>query len=57
VLIGVPVALAGAQLLASQLYAVRPDDPLAVSVAIATLAVAGCPPATCRRGGPRSAIR
>ncbi len=40
VLICVPVALAGAQLLASQLYEVRPYDPLAVSVAIATLAVA-----------------
>ena len=40
VLIGIPVALGGAQLLAAQLYEVGPSDPLAVSVGIVTLSVA-----------------
>ena len=37
VLIGIPAALAGARLLASQLYEVGPNDPLAVSVGLVTL--------------------
>ena len=39
-LIGIPVALAGARLLESQLYEVGPSDPLAVSIGIATLSLA-----------------
>jgi predicted permease len=38
--IGIPAALAGARLLASQLYAVGPNDPLALSLGIVTLSVA-----------------
>jgi ABC-type lipoprotein release transport system permease subunit len=38
--IGIPVALAGARLLATQLYEVGPNDPLAVSLGIAALSVA-----------------
>jgi predicted permease len=37
VVIGIPAALAGARLLASQLYEVGPSDPLAVSLSLATL--------------------
>jgi predicted permease len=40
VLIGIPVALAGARLLASQLYEVAPYDPLAVLVATITVSIA-----------------
>jgi ABC-type antimicrobial peptide transport system permease subunit len=36
-LIGIPVALACARLLESQLYEVGPNDPLAVSIGIGTL--------------------
>jgi putative ABC transport system permease protein len=47
--IGIPAALAGARLLASQLYEVGPNDPLAVSVGLASLsgaaALAGYLPA------------
>jgi predicted permease len=39
VLIGIPAALAGARLLASQLYEVGPNDPVAVSLALVTLVV------------------
>ncbi|MGH9161698.1 MAG: ADOP family duplicated permease [Vicinamibacteraceae bacterium] len=49
VVIGMPAALAGARLLASQLYEVGPNDPLALSVGLATLAgaatLAACLPA------------
>jgi ABC-type antimicrobial peptide transport system permease subunit len=49
VVIGVPAALAGARLLASQLYEVAPNDPLAMSLGLAALAtvavVAGYLPA------------
>jgi predicted permease len=38
--IGVPAALAGTRLLASQLYEVRPDDPLALLLALAALSAA-----------------
>jgi ABC-type antimicrobial peptide transport system permease subunit len=38
--IGVPAALAGARLLASQLYSVAPNDPLSVSIALLTLVLA-----------------
>jgi len=38
--IGIPAALAGARLLASQLYEVGPNDPLAVSLSLATLCAA-----------------
>ena len=38
-LIGIPVALAGARLLESQLYEVGPSDPLAVSIGIGTLSL------------------
>jgi predicted permease len=40
VAIGLPLALAGAQLLATQLYEVPPGDPLAVSVSVAALSLA-----------------
>jgi predicted permease len=40
VLIGIPAALAGARLLASQLYEVGPGDPVAVSLGVVTLLVA-----------------
>ena len=40
VVIGIPVALAGARLLAAQLYEVGPNDPLAVSTGVLTLSVA-----------------
>lgn len=40
VVIGIPAALAGARLLASQLYEVGPNDPLAVSLSLVTLSVA-----------------
>jgi ABC-type antimicrobial peptide transport system permease subunit len=40
VVIGIPAALAGARLVASQLYEVGPNDPLAVSLGIVTLSVA-----------------
>ena len=39
-LIGMPAALAGARLLASQLYDVTPNDPLALSVGLVILSVA-----------------
>jgi putative ABC transport system permease protein len=39
-LIGIPVALACARLLESQLYEVGPNDPLAVSIGIGTLSLA-----------------
>jgi ABC-type antimicrobial peptide transport system permease subunit len=39
VVIGIPAALAGARLLASQLYEVGPNDPFAVVIAVATLSV------------------
>jgi predicted permease len=38
--IGIPAALAGARLLASQLYEVEPSDPLAVSLGVVTLSLA-----------------
>jgi ABC-type antimicrobial peptide transport system permease subunit len=38
--IGIPLALAAAQLLASQLYEVTPSDPLAVSLGIVALSAA-----------------
>jgi ABC-type antimicrobial peptide transport system permease subunit len=37
VLIGIPAALAGARLLASQLYEVGPNDPVAISLGLVTL--------------------
>jgi ABC-type antimicrobial peptide transport system permease subunit len=40
VLIGIPAGLAGARLLANQLYEVAPNDPAAVSVALVALAAA-----------------
>ena len=40
VVIGIPAALAGARLLASQLYEVAPNDPLVVLAGLATLMVA-----------------
>ncbi|MPY91235.1 MAG: FtsX-like permease family protein [Luteitalea sp.] len=40
VVIGIPAALAGARLLASQLYEVGPNDSLAVSLGLVTLVVA-----------------
>jgi ABC-type antimicrobial peptide transport system permease subunit len=40
VLIGIPVALGGARLLASQLYQVAPNDPLAMSLGLVTLSSA-----------------
>lgn len=40
VVIGIPAALAGARLLASQLYEVAPNDPVAVSVGLVTLSLA-----------------
>jgi ABC-type antimicrobial peptide transport system permease subunit len=39
-LIGIPVALACARLLESQLYEVGPNDPLAISIGIGTLSLA-----------------
>jgi hypothetical protein len=39
-MIGIPAASAGARLLASQLYEVGPNDPLALSLALVTLTVA-----------------
>jgi ABC-type antimicrobial peptide transport system permease subunit len=40
VVIGIPAALAGARLLASQLYEVGPNDPLALSLGLVTLSAA-----------------
>jgi ABC-type antimicrobial peptide transport system permease subunit len=40
VVIGVPVAVAGARLLANQLYEVRPHDPFALFVSVAALSSA-----------------
>jgi predicted permease len=40
VAIGTPIALAGAQLIARQLYGVGPSDPLAMSIGLATLTAA-----------------
>jgi predicted permease len=40
VMIGIPVAFTGTRLLASQLYEVGPNDPLAVALGIVTLSIA-----------------
>src|SRR5262245_33751582 len=40
VAIGIPAALAGARLLAAFLYSVTPNDPVAMTLAVATLAAA-----------------
>jgi predicted permease len=60
--IGIPAALAGAQLLSSQLYQVEPSDPVAVSLSIAALSfvalVAGYLPARRATGvDPANALR
>ena len=39
-IIGVPVALVGARLFASQLYGIGPNDPLVVLLGIATMSAA-----------------
>jgi ABC-type antimicrobial peptide transport system permease subunit len=39
VVIGLPIALAGARLLASQLYEVGPADPIALLLGIMTLSI------------------
>jgi predicted permease len=60
--IGIPAALGGARLLASQLYQVGPSDPVAVSLSVAALAlvalVAGYLPARRATGvDPANALR
>jgi predicted permease len=60
--IGIPAALGGAQLLSGQLYQVEPSDPLAVSLSVAALAfvalVAGYLPARhATRVDPANALR
>ena len=62
VVIGIPAALGGAQLLSSQLYQVGPSDPVAVSLSIAALSfvalVAGYLPARRATGvDPANALR
>ena len=57
VAIGLPVALAVARLLSSQLYEVGPTDPPAIALALTTLSLTASSQVTSRRGARLASIR